>query len=108
MPVAMSAHIQAVEINGIMYVGGGVTDKDENNYLVMAYNIHSCQWHTLPPYSNMWFAITTIGDKLVLVGGKHRDYSDSSELGEWEPDSNKWTHPFPSMSTPRFWPSATS
>ncbi len=56
----------------------------------------------------MWFAITTIGDKLVLVGGKHRDYSDSSELGEWEPDSNKWTHPFPSMSTPRFWPSATS
>ncbi len=108
MPVAMSAHIQAVEINGIMYVGGGVTDKDENNYLVMAYNIHSCQWHTLPPYSYMWFAITTISDKLVLVGGKHRDYSDSSELGEWEPDSNKWTHPFPFMSTPRFWPSAIS
>ncbi len=108
MPVAMSAYIQSVEINDTVYVGGGVTDRDEDKYIVMAYNKQSCQWHTLPPYSTRWFAMTTINNKLVVVGGRNRDRSDSSELGEWQPDRNKWTHPFPPMSTPLCVPSATS
>ncbi len=52
--------------------------------------------------------MTTINNKLVVVGGRNRDDSVSSELGEWQPDSNQWTHPFPPMSTPRCVPSATS
>ena len=89
-------------------LGGGWTDRDEDKYEVMAYNTQSCQWHTLPPYSTRFFAMTTINNKLVVVGGRNRDDSDSSELGEWQPDSNQWTHPFPPMSTPRYVPSATS
>ncbi len=104
----MSVYIQSVEINDTVYVGGGVTDRDEDDYIVMAYNTQSCQWHTLPPYSTSGFAMTTINSKLVVVGGRNRDLSGSSELGEWQPDSNQWTHPFPPMSTPRWWPSATS
>ncbi len=91
-----------------MYAGGGWTDRHEDVYIVMAYNIQSCQWHTLPPYSTMRFAMTTINNKLVVVGGINREDSDSSELGVWQPDSNQWTHPFPPMSTPRRLPSATS
>ncbi len=108
MPVAMSGYIKSVEINDTVYVGGGVTDRDEDKYIVMAYNTQSCQWHTLPPYSTRWFAMTTINNILVVVGGRNRENSDSSELGEWQPDSNQWTHPFPPMSTPRWGPSATS
>ncbi len=108
MPVAMSAYIQSVEINDTVYVGGGGTDRDEDKYVVMAYNTQSCQWHTLPPYSTREFAMTTINNKLVVVGGKNREDSDSSELGEWQPDINQWTHPFPPMSTPRRLHSATS
>ncbi len=108
MPVAMSACIQSVEINDTVYAGGGGTDRVEDDYIVMAYNTQSCQWHTLPPYSTWGFAMTTINNKLVVVGGRNRDHSDSSELGEWQPDSNQWTHPFPPMSTPRWLPSATS
>ncbi len=52
--------------------------------------------------------MTTINNNLVVVGGSNRDDSYSSELGEWQPDSSQWTHPFPPMSTPRLWPSATS
>ncbi len=104
----MSGYIQSVEINDTVFVGGGFTDRGEDDYIVMAYNTQSCQWHTLPPYSNWGFAMTTINNKLVLVGGSNGDYSDSSELGEWQPDSNQWTHPFPPMSTPRCWPLATS
>ncbi len=107
MPVAMSGYIQSVEINVTVYVGG-VTDRDEDNYIVMAYNTQSCQWHTLPPYSTWGFAMTTINNKLVVVGGRNREDSDSSELGEWQPDSNQWTHPFPPMSATRCVPSATS
>ncbi len=108
MPVATSGYIQSVEINDTVYVGGGFTDRREDEYIVMAYNRQSCQWHTLPPYSTKWFAMTTINNKLVVVGGLNRDDSDSSELGEWQPDSNKWTHPFPAMSTPHCQPSVTS
>ncbi len=108
MPVAMNDYIQSVEINDTVYVGGGGTGRGEDGYIVMAYNKQSCQWHTLPPYSTRLFAMTTINNKLVLVGGFNRDGSDSSELGEWQPDSNQWTHPFPPMSTPRCGPSATS
>ncbi len=108
MPVVMSGYIQSVEINDTVYVGGGGTDRDEDDYIVMAYNTQSCQWHTLPPYSTCLFAMTTINNKLVVVGGSNRDHSVSSELGEWQPDSNKWTHPFPPMPTPRYVPSATS
>ncbi len=108
MPVAKSGCIQSVEINGTVYFGGGRTDRREDEYIVMACNTQSCQWHTLPPYSTRGFAMTTINNKLVVVGGSNRDLSDSSELGEWQPDSNQWTHPFPPMSTPRCGPSATS
>ncbi len=108
MPVAMNGNIQSVEINDTVYVGGGLTDRDEDEYIVMAYITQSCQWHTLPPYSTRYFAMTTINNKLVVVGGRNRDRSDSSELGEWQPDSNQWTRPFPPMSTPCWLPSATS
>ncbi len=108
MLVTMSEYIQSVQINDTVYVGGGWPDKVENAYIVMAYNTQSCQWHILPPYSTMLFAVTTINNKLVVVGGSYRKHSDSSELGEWQPDSNQWTHPFPPMPTPRWLPSATS
>ncbi len=108
MPAAMSNYIQSVNINDTVYVGGGLTFRLEDSYIVMAYNTMSCQWHTLPPYSTREFAMTTINNKLVVVGGSNRDRSDSSELGEWQPDSNQWTHPFPPMPTPRWLPSATS
>ncbi len=108
MPVAMCNYIQSVEINDTVYVGGGWIGRVEDRYIVMAYNKQSCQCHTLPPYSTRGFAMTTINNKLVVVGGRNRKEYDSSELGEWQPDSNKWTHPFLPMSTPRCAPSVTS
>ncbi len=100
MPVAMSNYILSVEINDTVYVGGG-SGRVEYTYIVMAYDTQSCQWRTLPPYSTSLFAMTTINNKLVVVGGINRDDSDSSELGEWQPDSNQWAHLFPPMSISR-------
>ena len=70
-PFSMCDYIQSVEVEGIVYVGGW-TGWEEDRHTVMAYNPQSCNWHALPPYSAAWFAMTTINNKLVLVGGFHK------------------------------------
>ena len=106
IPYSMSGHIQSVEVDGTVYVGGGHADKDEDSYIVMAYDIQSCKWHTLPRYNARNFAMTTINNKLILVGGCC-NYCVNLLL-VWKADSNQWTRPFPAMPTPRHSPSATS
>ena len=106
MPFAMGDYIQSVEVEGTMFVGGG-TAKANDIHIVMAYDTQSCKWYTLPPYSVKWFAMTTIHNKLVLVGGM-RDFDPVDQLGMWQTDSHQWTRPFPPMRTPRHFPSATS
>ena len=106
MPFSMSNYIQSVEVDGTVYVGGGYATKNKDEYTVMAYDMQSYQWHTLPPYSARWFAMTTINNKLILVGGYHD--AEVDQTGVWKTDSNQWTHPFPRMPTPRHSPSATS
>ena len=90
-----------------MYVGVVWTGREEDCHTVVAYNPQSCNWHALPPYSAAWFAMTTINNKLVLVGGYHNP-SPVDRLGMWQTDNNQWTYPFPPMPTSRYLPSATS
>ena len=106
MPFSMSNSIQSVEVDGTVYVGGGYADRAEDEYIVMTYDMQSCKWHTLPLYSARYFAMTTIHNKLILVGGYRANYVD--QLGMWKTDSNQWTRPFPPMPTPRSYPSANS
>ena len=106
MPFNISNYIQSVEVDGTVYVGGGDVYKHEVGYTVMAYDMKSCKWHTLPPYSTRWFAMTIINNKLILVGGY--DGSVVNQLSVWKTDSNQWARPFPAMPTPRALPSATS
>ena len=107
IPFSMHNYIQSVEVEGTVYVGGGWTGREEDRHTVMAYNPQSCNWHALPSYSATWFAMTTINNKLVLVGGYHNQ-STVDRLGMWQTDNNRWTRPFPPMPTPRYCPSATS
>ena len=107
IPYSMSGHIQSVEVEGIVYVRGGDNDKGVDHYTVMAYDTQFFKWHTLPPYSAAYFAMTTINNKLILVGGYYNG-SVVDQLGVWKTDSNQWTRPFPAMPTPRYSSSATS
>ena len=106
MPFKMSYYIQSVDVDGTVYVGRGDATKDKDDYIVMAYDTQFFKWHTLPPYSARNFAMTTINNKLILVGGYYG--SEVDQLGVWKTDSNQWTRPFPAMPTPRSSPSATS
>ena len=68
MPFGIS-YVQSVQVQGTLYVGGQADD-DENEYIVMAYDISAGKWATLPPYSTHRFAMTVIDNHLVLVGGE--------------------------------------
>ena len=102
MPFGVNGYVQCVEVQGVVYVGGGLADSEEDDYKVMAYKTSSSKWTTLPRYKVRWFAMAVVDDQLVLVGGVkgRNDYSDKTP-GTWRADSKKWTHPYPEMSLAR-------
>ena len=87
MPLGMSNYVQSVVVQGIMYVGGGLSS------YVMGYDTHLTRWIRLPPYRTTKFAMTEIKNQLVLVGGNRR----SKMLGVWRAASKEWVHPYPDM-----------
>ena len=100
MPFALRCDNSPVVAQGKVYVGGGDADSRINERIVMEYDINSGKWATLLPYRAYWFAITTIKNQLVLVGGK--EVNDPSKmLGVWRADCKEWIHPYPDMHTAR-------
>ena len=83
-----------------MYVGGGYADEN-NNYTVMTYDISTGKWATLPPYRTWGFAMTSINNQIVLVGGCEHGNLRSKVVGVWDADNKQWTHPYPEMHTAR-------
>ncbi len=102
MPFGMSDSIQSVIINGMVYVGGGWTYRDENDYIVMTYDTHSGRWGTLPPYRIREFGMAVIRYQLVLVGGQDEDRNGSTSIGVWRSADKKWVDLYPDMPTPRW------
>ena len=97
MPHGMRYHPQAVVLHGKIYVGGG---KSEKNTQVMAYDPRLELWSVLPSYHYELFAMTSIEDQLVLVGGEDtRSRKKTNVLGVWDEKLHYWTHPFPPMLT---------
>ena len=96
IPFEMSGYVQSVAVEGTVYVGGGRAGFGSgNDYIVMTYDISTGKWDTLPPYSAGHFAMTSINNQLVLVGG----YEHGKVLGVWDAYKKQWTHPYPDMHT---------
>ena len=105
MPHGMGCYVQSVVVKEKVYVGGGLTDRRNDDHIVIEYDISSGKWAKLPPYRAQGFAMTVINNQLVLVGGKEHE-QDSKVLGVWRAEGKEWTHPYPHMSTARSWCSA--
>ena len=99
--------MQAVVMQGMVYVGGGLTIGDYD-YKVMVYDIHSGEWATLPRYKTCFFGMAVIDNQLVLVGGVEVGEVKSKVLGAWRAESKEWVHPYPDMPTARFLCSAVT
>ena len=98
MPIKMSRSVQSVVIGDTVYVGGGWTDIDRDRCTVM--QLEQDQWTILPEYTARCFAMTSLANRLVLVGGHDpRNNKCTNQLAVFE--SGEWTHPYPPMNIAR-------
>ena len=105
MPIGMSYEVHSVAIGDAVYVGGGEAGNDGDDCTVMKLNQN--QWTKLPEYSAKHFAMTSLANRLVLVGGDDpRNNIRSNQLAVFE--SAEWTHPYPPMKIARYSPTAVS
>ena len=107
MPIKMGTSVQSVVIGDTvyMYVGGGFADNDRDMCTVM--KLEQDQWTKLPEYTAQWFAMTSLANRLVLVGGRDpRNNKPTNQLAVFE--SGEWTHPYPPMNIARDYSTAVS
>ena len=85
----------------MVYIGGGVTSSNRDELTVMVYEPKQDSWDSLPPYTYRYFSMAVIDNQLVLVGGREVENADNktNNLGVWNEQSKRWTHPFPPMTT---------
>ena len=105
LPCAMN-RLQSVTMRQKVFVGGGGTDSHYGHcdaHTVYEYDEVSNQWVSLPPYKCRRFAMAILNDKLTLVGGLSTQTESTNQVTvlEGEGMSQKWTHPYNPMSTPR-------
>ncbi len=95
MPIKMGTSVQSVVIGNTVYVGGGHAGKDRT---VM--KLEQDQWTKLPEYTSKYFAMTSLANRLVLVGGRDpRNNKRINQLAVFE--SGEWTNPYPPMNISR-------
>ena len=96
-------------INGKVYCAGGVTDGDDDQYIVYCYDPSQDNWTTLPPLPVRWFSLGQVNGKLVAVGGwKKSDVSTTNEVYTYDERSKKWKQTIPPMPTARHSPGVLS
>ncbi len=102
MPIKIGGPVQSVVIGDTVYVGGGLAENDCDMCTVMKLE-QGDQWTKLPGYSTYtakWFAMTSLANRLVLVGGRDpRNEKRTNQLAQFE--SGEWTHPYPPMNNAR-------
>ncbi len=98
MPIETGYTVQSVVIGDTVYVGGGSADND-HRCVVMKLEID--RWTELPEYTTFWFAMTSLDNRLVLVGGcdPGKNKRQTNQIGIFE--LGEWTHPYPPMNIAR-------
>ena len=87
-PVASACHT-AVLYNGAIYVGGGMSD-DDDNYKMNIYHPDTNKWDDAINSPRALFAMTVLMDKMIIVGGVVRGSKKVTnklltlQSGQWE------------------------
>ena len=109
MPYSMTYYPEAVVLGEKVYVGAGISSSFGKNAVVMVYNIPDSEWSMLPEYACYWFGMTSVDNKLVLVGGViQRSQNRTNQLGTWNEESKNWMQTLPSMPTARSGPTVAT
>ena len=107
MPIKMSRTVQCVAIGSSVYVGGGWADSLHEECTIMEMNLPQDVWTNLPLYVARYFAMTSLNNQLVLVGGQNPEARElMSQIAVFE--SGKYSLPYPPMSIARHSSAAVS
>lgn len=98
--------LDAVSLKQSIFVGGGATHipYDDDAHTVYEYRPQEDRWLRLPQYECVYFSMTILNQKLILVGGLNAStLQETNQVAVWETEgvSQGWTHPYPPMITPR-------
>ena len=105
MEYGMIGYPHCVVLERSVYVGGGLTYDDDDEYYIQEFNIKTQNWSRLPRYEYRRFAMTVINHHLTLVGGCRVGGREvTNQLAVYEPSSQHWTYPYNPMPTPRYRP----
>ena len=97
MPIGMAYSVQSVVIGDTVYVGGGAGN-NRDRCTVM--KLEQDEWTKLPEYTIKYFAMTSLANRLVMVGGSDpRNNKCTNQLAVFE--SGEWTHPYLPMNISR-------
>ena len=101
LPFEMWIYPKVVVFNEKVYIGGGsASSVDREEQTVIVYDPKQDSYDTLPPYTCKYFSMAVVNNQLVLVGGRDvQTDKGTNQLGVWDEQSKRWTHPLPPMTT---------
>ncbi len=101
---------QCLLLNGVVYVGGGVTDDEYSRFAVLQYDPKSNEWSSLPNCPVKYFGLAHYRGKLHTVGGTSDHDTVTNELYTLQSDPCKWkkSQVIPHMPTRRYFVTAVT
>ena len=91
MITGMTLYPQAVIFKGRVYIGGGSAEYKDQNAIVTCYDIERDYWIALPRYREELFAMATINEELMLIGGRQPYTNKTSRtIGMWSEQLQTW------------------
>jgi serine/threonine protein kinase/N-acetylneuraminic acid mutarotase len=106
LPVGMF-QAKSVVINGMVYIGGGLTEDVITDHIVFEYDPVQDSWMALPPLPVVLFGIGQLLGDLVAIGGKY-DLKVSDDVYVFDRQTYRWKQTLPSLLTARYSPAVVS
>ena len=92
---------------GNVYVGGGCVGNNHDGCTVMKLDLQRDEWTKLPQYNAMYFSMTSLTNRLLLVGGVDLvSPNRTNQIALFV--SGRWTNPYPPMRIARQDPTVVS
>ena len=98
---------QSVTVDTVVYIAE--REWRSLDSVILRYELHSQQWME-PLQCQYWrCGMTTVSSQLVMVGGGDvSTYETTNRVVVYSPSQRSWTHPYPPLKTPRFWPAVST
>ena len=98
---------QSVTVDTVVYIAERYSASVSR--VILRYDLHSQQWMEPLQYQYRACGMTTVSSQLVMVGGWDvSTVKTTNTVSVWSPSQRRWTHPYPPLKTPRYYPAVST